>query len=396
MRAVAISGIGIVSAAGTGIAATCATFRRGPVPPAPVTVFPSTLSYPVFEVSGLEQEDPSPGLRSLDLARAAVREALADAGLGALPRGRRIGVCFGTTIASQVNDLAFYRAYHEGRPVELESVERFLQGNLAGSVQRSLGAHGPAVTVVNACSSGADAIGIALSWIRSGACDVAIAGGADEMCSVPLSGFGVLGILSGSPCRPFDRARSGLNLGEGAGVLVLESEESLLARGRRPELFLAGYGSAIDAHHLTAPHPRGLGLEAALRAALAEADVAPGDVAFVNAHGTGTADDDLVEATTLARVLGADVRFLSTKGFTGHTLGAAGGLEAAFTALALRVGEVPGSAGFAEEDPEIGLSPLRAPMQVDRGHAVSTSLAFGGGNAALVLRRAGPPVGARA
>jgi 3-oxoacyl-[acyl-carrier-protein] synthase II len=387
LTTVAISGLGAISAAGKGLEATRETFRRGPVQPAPVSVFPSTLTYPVFEVSDLEQEDPSPGLRSLDLARAAVREALEDAGLDPFPAGRRVGICLGTTVASQVNDLAFYRSYREGGPVKLDSVERYLRGNLAGAIQRELGVRGPAVTVVNACSSGADAIGVALSWIQSGSCEIAIAGGADEMCSVPLSGFGVLGILSDSACRPFDRARDGLNLGEGAGVLVLETRASLKARGRAAALSLVGYGSAIDAHHLTAPHPQGLGLERAVRFALAAAKVAPGEIGFVNAHGTGTTDNDLVEATTLARVLGPEVRFLSTKGFTGHTLGAAGGLEAAFTALALRHGELPASAGFAEVDPEIGLRPLSAPISVDRDHAVSTSLAFGGGNAALVLRR---------
>lgn len=387
MTTVAISGLGVISAAGKGLAATRETFRRGPVQPAPVTVFPSALTYPVFEVPDLEQEDPSPGLRSLDLARAAVRHALEDAGLDALPTDRRVGICLGTTVASQVNDLGFYRSYREGGPVKLDSVERYLRGNLAGALRRELGVRGPAVTVVNACSSGADAIGVALSWIRSGACDLAIAGGADEMCSVPLSGFGVLGILSDTACRPFDRTRTGLNLGEGAGVLVLEARESLEARGRDMELSLVGYGSAIDAHHLTAPHPQGLGLETALRFALAAAKVTPEEIGFVNAHGTGTTDNDLVEAATLARVLGNEVRFLSTKGFTGHTLGAAGGLEAAFTALALRHGEVPASAGFAEVDPEIGLRPVGAPTSVDRDHAVSTSLAFGGGNAALILRR---------
>ena len=388
MNDVAISGLGVISAAGIGVAATRATLRTGASRPGPVSVFPSALSYPVFEVAGLEQEDPSPGLRTLDLARAAVREALQDAGLWPLPERRRVGICLGTTVASQVNDLDFYRAYRAGAGAKLDSVERYLRGNLAGALQRSLRSSGPAVTVVNACSSGADAIGIARSWITAGYCDIAVGGGADEICSVPLSGFGVLGILSNTPCRPFDRDRGGLNLGEGAGVLVLETRASLEARGRIADLFLEAYGSAIDAHHLTAPHPEGVGLEAALRWALDAASITPVDVDFVNAHGTGTMDNDLVEAATLARVFGGDVRFLSTKGLTGHTLGAAGGLEAAFTALALRDREVPASAGFATCDPQIGIRPLSERARVERDYAVSTSLAFGGGNAALVLRRA--------
>jgi len=387
MKDVVISGLGVISAAGIGVATTRESMRTGARRPGPVSVFPSQLSYPVFEVARLQQDDPAPGLRTLDLARTAVLEALQDAGLLPLPDGRRVGICLGTTVASQVNDLDFYRAYRAGAPAKLDSVERYLHGNLAGALQRSLRASGPAVTVVNACSSGADAIGIARSWITAGYCDIAVAGGADEICSVPLSGFGVLGILSSAPCRPFDRDRGGLNLGEGAGVLVLETRESLESRGRSADLVLPAYGSAIDAYHLTAPHPEGVGLEAALRWALRAAAITPEDVDFVNAHGTGTMDNDLVEAATLARVFGKDVRFLSTKGITGHTLGAAGGLEAAFTALALRDGEVPASAGFATCDPQIGIHPLAQRTRVERDHAVSTSLAFGGGNAALVLRR---------
>ena len=382
----------MISAAGCGKAETRSRFARGPVEPAPVTVFASDLTYPVFEVTHLDQEDPSPGLRSLDLARAATREALEDAGLAdGFPSDRRVGVCFGTTIASQVNDLEFYRAYRDGQPVRMDSVERFLQGNLAGAIQRDLGVHGPATTVVNACSSSSDAIGIAASWIRAGLCDIAIAGGADEMCTVPLSGFGVLGILAPAPCRPFDGERVGLNLGEGAGVLVLEAESSRSARGRDLQLSLAGYGAALDAHHLTAPHPDGLGLEAAIRQALTNAQVDPSEVAFINAHGTATPDNDRVEARTLGRVFGPEVRFLSTKRHTGHTLGAAGGLEAAFTALALLDGEIPASAGFETVDPEIGSSPLRRRTKLDRSYALSTSLAFGGNNAALLLRREGSP-----
>lgn len=380
----------MISAAGCGKAETRSRFARGPVEPAPVTVFASDLTYPVFEVAHLDQEDPSPGLRSLDLARTATREALDDAGLSnGFPSDRRVGVCFGTTIASQVNDLEFYQAYRDGQPVRMDSVERFLQGNLAGAIQRDLGVQGPATTVVNACSSSSDAIGIAASWIRAGLCDIAIAGGADEMCTVPLSGFGVLGILAPTPCRPFDGERVGLNLGEGAGVLVLEAESSRRARGRDLQLSLAGYGAALDAHHLTAPHPDGLGLEAAIRQALSNAQVDPGEVAFVNAHGTATPDNDRVEARTLRRVFGPDVPFLSTKRHTGHTLGAAGGLEASFTALALLDGEIPASAGFETMDPEIGASPATRATKLDRAYGVSTSLAFGGNNAALLLCREG-------
>jgi 3-oxoacyl-(acyl-carrier-protein) synthase len=267
----------------------------------------------------------------------------------------------------------------------MRSVDRYLKGNLAKAVARAIKARGPAVAVVNACSSGADAIGVALSWLRNSVCDIALAGGADELNHVPLCGFGALGILSDSICAPFDRDRKGLNLGEGAGILVLESEQTSRARGKESRIYLSGYGSAADAYHLTAPRPDGSGLEASLQRAMSEASIHPDQVCFVNAHGTATPDNDRVEAAVLNRVFGPEIKFLSTKGLTGHTLGAAGGLEAAFTAAALREGWIPASAGFVHRDDEIRLSPVTEKTPIDGRFAISTSLGFGGNNAALVI-----------
>jgi 3-oxoacyl-(acyl-carrier-protein) synthase len=387
---VPISGLGVVSAAGAGAAATLAAFRAGARAPSAVRLGADGPEYPVFRAPGGENTVSTPGGRTLELALRAAGEALASAGLagaGPLPRA---GVCLGTTVACQLNDLEFYRAFRAtGRP-PLEAVRRYLEGDLATVVARRLGFGGPSLTVVNACSSGADAVGIALEWLRSGACDLALAGGADELNRVPLCGFHALGVMSPAPCAPFDRDRQGLNLGEGAGLLLIETAESARRRGRAPGLFVAGYGAASDAHHLTAPRPDGAGLEAAVRAALEEAGTGPGEVDFVNAHGTATRENDRIEGATLARVFGPRLRAVSSKGFVGHTLGAAGGLEAAFAALALRERWVPASAGFATRDSEIPFEPLREAAAVAGGFAVSTSLAFGGGNAALVLRGGRP------
>lgn len=390
MTSVAITGIGAISAAGTDLEETLDTFARGRGNATAVSLFPTDLPYPVFEVKGLVGRAGDREMRTLSLAFRAVEEALHDAGWSSDLSGFRVGVCLGTTVASQLNDIEFYRKYRDGGSVPMNSVDRYLQGNLAEAVRRAIKARGPSVTVVNACSSGADAIGVALSWLRAGLCDVAIAGGADELNPVPLSGFGVLGILSDSICTPFDRERKGLNLGEGAGVLVLESEEIAEKRGKRAELYLAGYGAAADAYHLTAPRPDGSGLEASLRRAMDEASIRPADVCFVNAHGTATPDNDKVEGMVFRRIFGPDIEFLSTKGFTGHTLGAAGGLEAAFTAAALREGWIPASAGFAHQDEEIGLSPVRERTPIRGASAISTSLAFGGNNAAIVITRRQP------
>jgi 3-oxoacyl-(acyl-carrier-protein) synthase len=385
----AITGLGIISAAGRSLPATLASLERGERHAGPVTLFPTSLTVPVFEAGDLPGAAALPGQRTLALTLAALDEALAEARL-ADTGGLRLGVCIGTTVASQLNDLQFYQSYRETGAAPLAAADRFLKGNLAQCVARRLGAHGPALTVVNACSSGTDAIGIALAWLQSDLCDIVIAGGADELSHIPLCGFHSLGIVNPGLCAPFDRERKGLNLGEGAGLLVIETAVSARRRGLAPELYVAGFGAQADAYHLTAPSPDGVGLRAALRAALTEAAIDPAEVAFVNAHGTGTHDNDLVEGTVLAELFGPTVKVLSTKGYTGHTLGAAGGIEAVLTAAALRVGWIPASAGFAVRDAAIPLAPVTARTSVTGRYAVSTSLAFGGNNAALVIGRQEP------
>ncbi|MCK4389428.1 MAG: beta-ketoacyl-[acyl-carrier-protein] synthase family protein [Desulfobacterales bacterium] len=382
---VVITGIGGISAAGANLVEILDTFQSGRRNGGSVSLFPTVLTYPVFEVRNIARKWHREGMRTLSLALCAVEEALGDAGLQDDLSGLRVGICLGTTVASQLNDLEFYRTYRSAGTAAIDAVDRFLKGNLAEAVARTIKVRGPAATVVNACSSGADAIGVALSWLRNGVCDIALAGGADELNLVPLCGFGSLGIVSDSLCSPFDRDRRGLNLGEGAGVVILETEAVSRERGIERVLYLSGYGSAADAYHLTAPRPDGTGLEAALRKALAEANITPRDVCFVNAHGTATRDNDKVEGTVLAGVFGPGIKFFSTKGFTGHTLGAAGALEAVFTAAALRKGWIPASIGFVHQDDEISVSPVTEKTRIHGRFAVSTSLAFGGNNAALVI-----------
>ncbi len=382
-----ITGLGAISAAGASVAETLVSFKQGRRNGGPVTLFETPLPYPVFEVRNLPVSFHREGLRTHALALAAVDEALREAGLLHELSKYRVGVSLGTTVASQLNDLDFYRSYRHEGPVPMEPVDRYLKGNLAEYIARAVGARGPCLTIVNACSSGTDAIGVALSWLRTGMCDIAVAGGADELSRVPYCGFGSLGIVSTELCAPFDRDRKGLNLGEGAGVVILETKACARKRGVSSDLLLRGYGACADAYHLTAPHPDGVGLEASLTAALNEADIGPKDVGFVNAHGTATRENDLAEGKVLSRIFGRDVKMLSTKGFTGHTLGAAGGLEAVFTALGLRERWVPASPGFSNVDPNITTAPLREETRVSGRYAVSTSLAFGGNNAAIVIGR---------
>ncbi len=382
-----ITGMGAISAAGADIPDTLISFKKGMRNGGTVTLFETVLDYPAFEVKTVPARFLGEGQRTIALALVAADEAMRGAGWSADMAKLRVGVCLGTTVASQLNDLDFYRTYRTTGAAPMEPVDRYLKGNLADAVAASIHAEGPSLTVVNACSSGTDAIGVALSWIRTGLCDIAIAGGADELSRIPYCGFGSLGIVSRNLCAPFDRDRKGLNLGEGAGVLILEREAVARGRGASLELVAAGFGASADAYHLTAPHPEGIGLESSIRIALRDAGIEPSDIAFVNAHGTATPENDLAEGKVLARVFGPGVAMLSTKGFTGHTLGAAGGLEAVFTALGLREGWLPASPGFTNQDPAIPVRPLQRETPVAGNFAVSTSLAFGGNNSAIVIGR---------
>ena len=383
---VLITGLGVISAAGNGVEESLDSFAHARRNAGPVSLFPTTADYPVFEVKHLTHEYLLEGQRTISLAMAAVEQALVEAQLDDLS-GYRVGVCMGTTVASQLNDLQFYKTYRQAGSAPMIAADRFLKGNLSDYIARKIKASGPALTVVNACSSGTDALGVALTWLKSDLCDIVIAGGADELNHVPYCGFCSLGIVNPGLCAPFDRDRKGLNLGEGAGVMVLENMSTAQQRGISSDLFLAGYGSSSDAYHLTAPSPDGVGLKASLQTAMEEAGINADDICFVNAHGTGTFDNDLVEGKVLGEVFGSDLKMLSTKGYTGHTLGAAGGIEAVFTALGLRVGWIPGSAGFVNRDETIPLAPVREQTAINGQYAVSTSLAFGGNNAAIVIGR---------
>ena len=407
---VVVTGMGGICATGASISEMEAAFEHDCRAPGRSPFASHGVDVPAFAAGDVETAEGES--RTVALARHAAREALASAGLrvasegGNVNRagqetgapgdttagqetgapGRRIGVCIGTTVASQLNDIPFYENLRRTGVVDRAAVARYRAGNVAEALSLALGAQGPRLTVCNACSSGADALGVARSWLRSNRCDIVIAGGADELSRLAVCGFHALGVYSTERCRPFDRDRRGLNLGEGAGILILETAEHAAARGATPLCELAGYGAANDAHHLTAPHPDGAGLKRALAVALSDAKAEPSDVAFVNAHGTATPDNDRIEGKALTEFFGR-IPVVSTKGWTGHTLGAAGALEAIFTILGLRARRIPGTAGLETPDADIPASVSTLPQIVRGDIAVSTSLAFGGCNAALAFRR---------
>ncbi|NLF94254.1 MAG: beta-ketoacyl-[acyl-carrier-protein] synthase family protein [Oligosphaeraceae bacterium] len=383
-----VSGKGMISALGPDVPrAAAALYAPHPRLPALSRKVETALKLPVFEIPDLEPDPGVPGGFSLQLLRCALQEALSEAGLSARDLARqRVGVCIGTTVACQLNNIPFYATLRSGGTPPAQPFRDYIAGNPAEWTRREFHLQGPALTVSNACSSGADAIGIAMLWIRQGLCDLVICGGTDEINKVPLDGFNALGVCSPEPCRPFDARRNGLNLGEGAGILILSARAPV---GSAPCFALAGYGNSSDAFHITQPDPEGKGLERAIRFSLHSAGgISTSDIAFINAHGTGTSVNDQVESVVFQRLFQDSARFISTKGLTGHTLGAAGAIECILSLLMLEREMVPASTRFESLSPEMPLAPLSRSTAIPAAeYALSTSLAFGGSNTALVLRR---------
>ena len=385
-----ITGVGCISCVGDGYNDTATSLFCQPIFPVPSVGAGSSLQLPVFELTGFKSEADQPGGRTLALLRHTLEQALQQAALSPQELASlRIGVCIGTTVACQLNNIPFYAELRTSGNAPAKPLLNFISGSPAEWIRREYSLCGPALTVSNACSSGTDAIGLASLWIRSGLCDIAIAGGADELNKVPMAGFHALGVCSKSPCRPFDRSRDGLNLGEGSGVVIMESAESAKKRGISPLFSLAGYGTAADGFHITRARPDGSGLEQAVKCAMKTAGMQASDIAFVNAHGTGTGGNDSLESSVLIRIFGTDVKYLSTKRMTGHTLGAAGALEFIFTGIMLAEGKAAPSHGFENLPDDIAVAPLTSTTAIYGKFALSTSLAFGGCNSALIVERLG-------
>jgi 3-oxoacyl-[acyl-carrier-protein] synthase II len=393
-KPIPVSGIGCICAAGENLSDCMDTlFTRAPVP-APPASCPGS-QYPVFEVPDrfLPEDHPSPlaGTRAARLALKAAQEALADAGLNPdMLCGKKVGVLIGTNVFGSVTNRSLLpldtgEARGAGSRLRCPSpAERYLIVNPALWIARHFNFSGPCQVIVNACSAGSDAIGLAGAWIRSGLCDMVIAGGVDAFYEVTYYGFISLMNCDIAPCKPFDVCRNGLNLGEGAGIMVLESDRMLAHRGKSARAFVCGYGMASDAYHFTAPDPDAGGLRLAIQDALNTAGARPTDIAFINAHGTGTQDNDRIESH-LFHDLFPGVPFGSTKAYTGHTLGASGAIEAAFTISCLERQQAPASAGFAEPDPDLPAHPVREITAICGASALSETLAFGGNNSVLIL-----------
>lgn len=322
-----------------------------------------------------------------EMALAAAEEAVQQA--GGVAAGDGLAVAVGTTLGSIAPWLAGLRS---GELADLVGDPRgWTWSGPAAAIAERFEARGPVTTSSVACASGNAAIGAALELIRSGRAKQVIAGGVDALSDFVCAGFASLKALDPGPCRPFDGARRGLNLGEGACFLVVEEEAHARARGAPIRARLEGWGAAADANHMTGPDPTGLGAMRAMAAALADAGVQPDEVGFVSAHGTATNFNDAMEAKALAALLGeraSRVPVHSVKGALGHTLGAAGALEAAVCVLTLEEGRIAPTAGLAMRDPQIALDVVQgAARELAVRLALSTSSGFGGVNAAIVLSR---------
>ncbi|WP_426687377.1 beta-ketoacyl-[acyl-carrier-protein] synthase family protein [Rhodanobacter ginsengiterrae] len=256
--------------------------------------------------------------------------------------------------------------------------------SLAAFVAAALQLEGPCLTVSTACSSSAKVFASAERMIRLGLVDAAVVGGVDSLCDSVLFGFNALELISRERCRPFDAARDGISIGEAAGFALLERAEVA------PDaLQLLGYGEASDAHHMSTPHPQGLGAELALHDALARAGLAASQVDYINLHGTASQKNDEVEAALVSRAFPARTRASSTKGYTGHTLGAAGIIEATIALQAIQSGMIPGNLGGDTPDPACGVQFAWRNEKREVAVALSNSFGFGGNNACLAFARAG-------
>ncbi|MEZ5290463.1 MAG: beta-ketoacyl-ACP synthase II [Vicinamibacterales bacterium] len=408
-RRVVVTGIGLVTSVGIGTDATWAALLAGTSGAGPITKFDTEGFSTRFaaEVKGfdplafVEKKDVKKMDVFIQYAIAATQFAMDDSGLVVTPSNApEVGVCIGSGIGGFATIEREHSALLAGGPRKISPF--FIPSSIinlaSGQVSIRFGAKGPNLATCTACSASAHAVGDSYEIVKRGDADVMIAGGS-EAAITPMSvgGFGALRALStrnddpSRASRPFDKDRDGFIIGEGAGVLILEALEHAQARGARIYAEIVGYGMSGDAFHITAPSEDGDGAVRVMTRALKKAGIAPSDVDYVNAHGTSTPFNDKLETLAIKRCFGEHARSLaisSTKSMTGHLLGAAGGLEAGISALAVHHQVAPPTINLDEADAECDLDYVphaKRPMAIR--HVISNSFGFGGTNAALILRR---------
>jgi 3-oxoacyl-[acyl-carrier-protein] synthase II len=400
MRRVVVTGAGSWNGLGGGVPAFLEALRSGRCAIGDMTLF-STAGFrthraavaPTPEVGDRLSASFAARLsRSDRMALAAAREAWLASGIAEAKLAReRIAVVVGGTTGGMLEAEEALRRRRSGELARMpvRGLVTMPVASTADVLAHAFDCGGARHTTVTACSSSANSLGVAADLIQDGRADAALAGGTDAHCKMTYAGFNALQALAPDVCRPFDRRRSGLSLGEGAAMFVLEEEGHARRRGAAILAEFGGYGMSADAHHMTAPDPQGRGAVLAMRRALREARVAADAVEYVNAHGTGTLQNDPIETRALKEVFGGHARRLavsSTKSQTGHCLGAAGAIEALATVLALRHGFLPPTIHLEEPDPECDLDYVPGVARDARVRvAVSNSYGFGGNNTSVVL-----------
>lgn len=294
----------------------------------------------------------------------------------------RVGVILGTSTSGILETELAYPAYRErdAWPDSMRFKEQHNLFALTDFVRKRLGLRGPGQVISTACSSSAKVFASAARFLRQNLCDAVVVGGVDSLSLTTLHGFSSLELVSAQPCRPWDATRDGISIGEAAGFALLERRES-------SDIVLAGYGESSDAYHMSTPHPQGTGAAQAMRAALRSAQLAPQDIDYINLHGTGTPSNDAAEDLAVLDVFGRDVPCSSTKGATGHTLGAAGIVEAVISALCLRDGLIPGCANTTCIDPRLHANFTMQGQATPVRYVLSNSFGFGGNNCSLLFSR---------
>lgn len=399
---VVITGWGCVSPLGDDVATTWASLLRGDSARGEITCIPvegcrvtKGAQATLPELTGVPKKEVSRLSRASRLAIPAARQAMADAGiLNSKERSifSRLELSISTTACGMEHGEGFLRDIWSGNPRHLASkISRYPAHQQISDLQQHLGFSGPSMIVSNACASGANAIGHAADLLRAGFADIVLTGGYEALCELVFCGFDSLQALDPDVCKPFDLYRRGLMLGEGAAFLVMETSSHAKARGAQIKGRLSGYGHTTDTHHITQPDPTGAPLEGAIQRALLQAGLKSSDIGYLNAHGTATVFNDGAEAAAFARVFAEDiggVRISSTKAAIGHTLGAAGSLEAIFALECLRTGDIPPQINTTHPIPELAACLASPGDKLTKRAVLSVNLGFGGSNAALVFTAA--------
>ncbi len=394
MRALKVSSFTLTNALGTGVDASLAALEkmRGGL----VAKHWETVEFETHlgEVAGLDAFSIETGLSAFDCRN----NRLAQFGLeqdnfvervnAAINTycSNRIGVFLGTSTSGILSSEIAYR-HLDPQSGALPKTHDYRRTHNSYSVSDFVRSYfnlaGPAYVVSTACSSGAKVFACAQRMLASGLIDAAIVGGVDSLCLTTLYGFNSLQLISAQACRPFDANRDGISLGEGAAFALLEKSSKV----KSGDIILSGVGESTDAHHMSSPHPEGLGAQLAMQAALRSANLDSADIDYINLHGTATPNNDDAEDKGVIRVFGTHTPCSSTKGHTGHTLGAAGSIEAIFSALALQYNFVPGGVGTQNLDPQLQCNYRLANSSQSMRHVMSNSFGFGGSNCSLILSK---------